>query len=42
MYGLWFSLLGLNSSPSTSKNPRTTSSLVQVRLFIYIYCVFKE
>ena len=30
MYVLRFSLLGLNSSPSTSRNPNT---LVQVRVF---------
>ena len=32
MYGLWFNLLGLNSSPSTSRNPNTTSKS------LYIYC----
>ena len=31
MYGLWFNLLGLNSSPNTSKSPNTTSTN-------YIYC----
>ena len=26
MYGLWFNLLGLNSSPCTIRNPKTTST----------------
>ena len=35
MYGLWFNLLGLNSSPCTIRNPNTTST--SKSLYIYIY-----
>ena len=33
MYGLWFNLLGLNSSPG---NPNTTSTSKSLK-YIYIY-----
>ena len=33
MYGLWFNLLGLNSSPCTVRNPNTTST--SKSLYIY-------
>ena len=36
MYGLWFNLLGLNSSPCTIRNPNTTST--SKSLYIYIWC----
>ena len=41
MYGLWFNLLWLNSSPCTIRNPNTTST--SKTLYIYIVLrVFKE
>ena len=41
MYGLWFNLLGLNSSPRTIRNPNTTST--SKSLYIYrVLNVLKE
>ena len=41
MYGFWFNLLGLNSSPRTIRNPNTTST--SKSLYIYrVLNVLKE